>query len=408
MSKISSPWRQDFPMINQTVHNKPLVYLDTAASALTPQCVIDRIDQFYQQGYANVHRGIHHLSSQATQAMEQVRHDCAQFLSAASEKNIVFTSGTTASINHIAQSFVQSQCQAGDEIIITELEHHANIVPWQMMAEMAGVEIKVWPINAEGQLNLEQLKPLLSHKTKLLAMSQLSNVLGVHTPVKEAIALAKSVNAATLIDGAQGALHHAVDVTELDCDFYVFSGHKLYGPTGIGVLYMHQRWFDALPPWHGGGAMIDKVCLPTGTTYQDAPWKFETGTPHVAGILGLGAAIEYINQCGWSEIEAYQTRLMNYALEQLKNIDQIVIYGPQDTAPSGMISFNLGSHHAFDVGSFLDRYGVAIRTGHHCAMPLLQRLEVPAVCRASFGLYNDQNDVDILVDSLKRTLTLLG
>ncbi len=404
---IKSPWRGDFPIINNTQCESPYIYLDSAATAQTPASVIERMQHFYLNEYATVHRGVHRLSSEATDNMEQTRQDVADFIQAKSREQIVFTKGTTEAINLVANTFLPTFTQSGDEIIITDMEHHANIVPWQLLSERLGLTIKVWAMTSDGELLLDDLQALLSPRTKLVALTHISNVLGCINPIKKATSIAHQYGAVVLIDGAQGVMHQAVNVSDVGCDFYAFSGHKLYGPTGVGVLYMAKKWADTLPPWEGGGAMIDHVQLPMGTRYQAAPWRFEAGTPNIAGILGLGEAIKYVNHIGIDAISQYEEELMLYAEEKLQNLDSLNVYGNSDKRV-GLISFNLGVHHAYDVGSFLDRYNVAIRTGHHCAMPLLARLEQTAVCRASFALYSDSQDVDVLVDRLNHIKKLLG
>ncbi|EKN6297941.1 cysteine desulfurase SufS, partial [Yersinia enterocolitica] len=377
--------RADFPLLSREVNGQPLAYLDSAASAQKPQIVIDRELNFYREGYAAVHRGIHTLSAEATAQMEAVRSQVAGFINAASAEEIVFVKGTTEAINLVANSYGRHALKAGDSIIITEMEHHANIVPWQMLAKEIGIEIRVWPLTETGELEPGALAGLMDNTTKLLAITQVSNVLGTVNPIKEIVAQAKAVGLVVLVDGAQAIMHQAVDVQDLGCDFYVFSGHKLYGPSGIGILYGKRELLQQMPPWEGGGAMIKTVSLTQGTTFADAPWRFEAGSPNTAGIMGLGAAISYVNGLGLEQIQQYEQSLMQYALEQLSQIKSLTLYGP--TKRAGVIAFNLGQHHAYDVGSFLDQYGIAIRTGHHCAMPLMAFYQVPSMCRASLALY---------------------
>ncbi|MEN5015668.1 cysteine desulfurase SufS [Erwinia sp. Eh17-17] len=398
--------RAEFPLLAREVNGQPLAYLDSAASAQKPQAVIDAESRFYEHGYAAVHRGIHTLSAEATTEMENVRVQAAQFINAASAEEIVFVKGTTEAINLVANSWGGSQLQPGDNIIITEMEHHANIVPWQMVAERTGAEVRFIPLTDEGELDLTRLPALLDSRTRLLAVTQVSNVLGTENPVKALVAQARAAGVVTLIDGAQAVMHHQVDVQDLDCDFYVFSGHKLYGPTGIGILYGRKALLDQMPPWEGGGAMISTVSLTQGTTYAAAPWRFEAGSPNTGAIIGLGAAIKWVTDLGLDVIAQREQQLMRYALDKLAAVPDLVIYGPQQRA--GVIAFNLGKHHAFDVGSFLDQYGIAIRTGHHCAMPLMQRYQVPAMCRASFVLYNSEEEADRLAAGLIRIHRLLG
>ncbi|MFJ1229462.1 cysteine desulfurase SufS [Yersinia proxima] len=398
--------RADFPLLSREVNGQPLAYLDSAASAQKPQIVIDRELNFYRKGYAAVHRGIHTLSAEATGQMEAVRSQVAGFINAASAEEIVFVKGTTEAINLVANSYGRHALKAGDSIIITEMEHHANIVPWQMLAKEIGIEIRVWPLTATGELEPGALAGLMDNTTKLLAIAQVSNVLGTVNPIKEIVAQAKAAGLVVLVDGAQAVMHQTVDIQDLGCDFYVFSGHKLYGPSGIGILYGKSELLQQMPPWEGGGAMIKTVSLTQGTTFADAPWRFEAGSPNTAGIMGLGAAISYVNGLGLDNIHAYEQSLMQYALEQLSQIKSLTLYGPAERA--GVIAFNLGQHHAYDVGSFLDQYGIAIRTGHHCAMPLMAFYQVPSMCRASLALYNTREEVDRLVAGLLRIEKLLG
>lgn len=398
--------RAEFPLLSREVNGQPLAYLDSAASAQKPQVVIDRELNFYRAGYAAVHRGIHTLSAEATGQMEAVRQQAADFIHAASVEEIVFVKGTTEAINLVVNSYGRHFLQAGDSIIVTEMEHHANIVPWQMLAKDMGIEIRVWPLTVAGELELSALASLIDGTTKLLAITQVSNVLGTVNPIKDIVAQAKTAGLVVLVDGAQAVMHQPVDVQDLDCDFYVFSGHKLYGPSGIGILYGKSELLQQMPPWEGGGSMIKTVSLTQGTTFADAPWRFEAGSPNTAGIMGLGAAISYVNQLGLAEIQHYEQTLMQYALEQLSQIKSLTLYGPVNRA--GVIAFNLGPHHAYDVGSFLDQYGIAIRTGHHCAMPLMAFYKVPSMCRASLALYNTHEEVDRLVAGLQRIEKLLG
>lgn len=406
MSYSVSDVRADFPVLSREVNGVPLAYLDSAASAQKPNQVIDAEAEFYRHGYAAVHRGIHTLSAEATQRMENVRAQAAGFLNARSAEELVFVRGTTEAINLVANSWGSSQIRAGDNIIITMMEHHANIVPWQMLCERTGAELRVIPLNPDGTLQLDVWRELLDDRTRLLAITQVSNVLGTENPIAEMTALAHQHGAKVLVDGAQAVIHHTVDVQALDCDFYAFSAHKLYGPTGIGILYVKEDILQAMPPWEGGGSMIATVSLIDGTTYARAPWRFEAGTPNTGGIIALGAAIEYVSTLGLDNIQAYEQSLMRYALAEMATVPDITLYGPAQR--QGVIAFNLGKHHAYDVGSFLDNYGVAVRTGHHCAMPLMAFYNVPAMCRASLAIYNTQEEVDRLVAGLKRIHQLLG
>jgi len=398
--------RADFPVLTREVNGQPLAYLDSAASAQKPHQVIDAEAEFYRHGYAAVHRGIHTLSAEATQRMENVRTLAARFINARTPEELVFVRGTTEGINLVANSWGNRNVAAGDNIIITAMEHHANIVPWQMLCERTGAELRVIPINQDGTLQLEALAGLLDDRTRLVAVTHVSNVLGTENPLADIIALAHQQGAKVLVDGAQAVMHHAVDVQTLDCDFYVFSAHKLYGPTGIGILYAKEAILQAMPPWEGGGAMIASVSLTEGTTWAKAPWRFEAGTPNTGAIIGFGAAMEYVTALGLDAIAEYERGLMQYALKALADVPDLTLYGPADRL--GVIAFNLGNHHAYDVGSFLDNYGVAVRTGHHCAMPLMAFYQVPAMCRASLVMYNTQEEVDRLVAGLKRIHQLLG
>ncbi|HCL5074072.1 TPA: cysteine desulfurase SufS [Salmonella enterica] len=398
--------RADFPILQREVNGLPLAYLDSAASAQKPNQVIDAESAFYRHGYAAVHRGIHTLSAQATESMENVRKQASRFINARSAEELVFVRGTTEGINLVANSWGTENIRAGDNIIISEMEHHANIVPWQMLCERKGAELRVIPLHPDGTLRLEILATLFDDRTRLLAITHVSNVLGTENPLPDMIALARQHGAKVLVDGAQAVMHHAVDVQALDCDFYVFSGHKLYGPTGIGILYVKEALLQEMPPWEGGGSMIATVSLTQGTTWAKAPWRFEAGTPNTGGIIGLGAAIDYVTLLGLDKIGDYEQMLMRYALEQLAQVPDITLYGPAQRL--GVIAFNLGKHHAYDVGSFLDNYGIAVRTGHHCAMPLMAWYGVPAMCRASLAMYNTHEEVDRLVAGLTRIHRLLG
>ncbi|EQC3822278.1 cysteine desulfurase SufS [Salmonella enterica subsp. enterica serovar Typhimurium] len=398
--------RADFPILQREVNGLPLAYLDSAASAQKPNQVIDAESAFYRHGYAAVHRGIQTLSAQATESMENVRKQASRFINARSAEELVFVRGTTEGINLVANSWGTENIRAGDNIIISEMEHHANIVPWQMLCERKGAELRVIPLHPDGTLRLETLAALFDDRTRLLAITHVSNVLGTENPLPDMIALARQHGAKVLVDGAQAVMHHAVDVQALDCDFYVFSGHKLYGPTGIGILYVKEALLQEMPPWEGGGSMISTVSLTQGTTWAKAPWRFEAGTPNTGGIIGLGAAIDYVTSLGLDKIGDYEQMLMRYALEQLAQVPDITLYGPAQRL--GVIAFNLGKHHAYDVGSFLDNYGIAVRTGHHCAMPLMAWYGVPAMCRASLAMYNTHEEVDRLVAGLTRIHRLLG
>lgn len=404
--------RQDFPALSQSVNNHPLVYLDSAASAQKPLQVIERESEFTLHQYAAVHRGIHTLSANATTMMEEVRQKAADFINAGSNEEIVFVKGTTEGINLVANSYGRKHLFEGDNIVITEMEHHANIVPWFLLAEEIGFELRVIPISDDGTLQLDKLNELIDTRTRLLSFTHISNVLGTVNPVKKIIQQARDIASqkgselAILVDGAQGAMHQQVDVQDLDCDFYVFSGHKLYGSTGIGILFGKKAVLDVMPPWEGGGAMIRQVSLTKGITFADAPWRFEAGTPNVSAIIGLGAAFDYLTALNLRDVFAYEAQIMAYASQKLKEIPSIRLYGNDQR--EGVLAFNLGEHHAYDVGSFLDRYGIAIRTGHHCALPLMEHYHVPAMCRASVGIYTTKEDIDALFNALQRIKKLLG
>ncbi len=398
--------RAEFPVLSREVNGLPLAYLDSAASAQKPEAVIAAEAEFYRHGYAAVHRGIHTLSAEATTLMEQVRNQSARFLNARQPEEIVFVRGTTEGINLVANSWGNANVKAGDNIVISQMEHHANIVPWQMLCQRTGAELRVIPLNTDGTLQLEVFKQLLDERTRLLAITHVSNVLGTENPVAEMAVAAHRVGAKVLVDGAQAIMHHPVDVQALDCDFYLFSGHKIYGPTGIGVLYTRFEILENMAPWEGGGSMIASVSLTQGTTWNSAPWRFEAGTPNTGGIIGLGAALSWISEVGLEAISNYEEGLMNYALNALQKVPDLHLYGPAQRL--GVIAFNLGQHHAYDVGSFLDNYGIAVRTGHHCAMPLMEFYGVPAMCRASLALYNTEQEVDRLVAGLERIHRLLA
>lgn len=404
--------RGDFPILSQQVKGKALVYLDSAASAQKPVSVIEHEKHFALTQYAAVHRGIHTLSAQATTLVENVRQQAARFLGADSEEEIVFVKGTTEGINLIANTYCQRFLNDGDNIILTEMEHHANIVPWFMLAKQYGFNVRILPLLHDGQLDLAQLPHLIDERTKLLSITHQSNVLGTVNPVTDIIhdarqyAIKQGGELHILVDGAQSAMHQKINVSQIDCDFFVCSGHKLYGPTGIGLLYGKKAILDELPPWEGGGAMIKHVHINGDITYADAPWRFEAGTPNIMGIIGLGAALHYLTELGMDTIAQYEHHLMQYAQTQLAKIKSLIFYGNEMC--QGVIAFNLGKHHAYDVGAFLDNYGIAIRTGHHCAMPIMDFYQVPAMCRASLGLYNNKDDIDALVNALLRIEMLLG
>jgi len=390
--------RADFPILSRQVHGKPLVYLDSAASAQKPRAVIDAMSHFYEQDYANIHRGVHFLSQRATDAFEGARAKVARFVNAEKADEIVFTRNATESINLVAQTWGRKNLGPGDEVLLTELEHHANIVPWQLLRAERGFEIKVAPIDDNGHIRLDEMARLIGPKTKLVAVSHMSNALGVVLPVREIIRLAHEQGAVVLIDGCQAAAHRPVDVRALDADFYVFSGHKLYGPTGIGVLYGKYRLLDAMPPYQGGGDMIERVTF-ARTTFKEPPHRFEAGTPAIAEAVGLAAALDYISDLGPSFIEAHEDHLLAYATERLSEIDGLTIFG-KGGEKGAIISFAMEGAHAHDVATILDQQGIAVRAGHHCAHPLMDRLGVAATARASFALYSTRAEVDALVNGI--------
>ena len=393
--------RADFPILQRTVHGKPLVYLDTAASAQRPLAVIEAVDDFYRNHNANIHRGVHLLSQEATDDYEQARLKIARFINAPSDQEVVFTRGTTESINLVAHSFVRSRLQAGDEILISWMEHHSNIVPWQLLCEETGAVLKVVPMNQHGELEMETLAEMLTERVKFLAVVHISNALGTVNPVAQICALAKKRGIPVLIDGAQAMPHQAVDVQALGCDFYCFSGHKMYGPTGIGVLWGRYEHLQAMRPYQGGGEMIRHVTFEK-SEFNDAPGKFEAGTPNIAGAIGLGAAVDYMQGLGMQNVAAWEAQLLAYGTQKLTQIDGFRMIGTA-AHKAGVMSFVLGDIHANDVGTLVDLHGVAIRTGHHCAMPVIQYFGLPATARASLGVYNTFEEIDILADALEKT-----
>ncbi|QKT04437.1 cysteine desulfurase [Ectothiorhodospiraceae bacterium 2226] len=398
--------RADFPGLSQEVRGKPLAYLDNAASAQKPQVVVDTVAHYLAYDYANVHRGVHYLAERATQAYEGAREKVRAFLNAADKREVVFVRGTTEAINLVAHSFGGAQLRAGDEILITELEHHANIVPWQLLAERTGVVIKVAPVNDAGELIMEGFEAQLSERTKLVSVAHMSNALGTILPVKRIIELAHATGAKVLIDGAQSVPHIPVDVQALGCDFYAFSGHKLYGPTGIGVLWARADILESMPPFMGGGEMIREVSFEK-STFAGIPLRFEAGTPDFVGAIGLGAAIDYVLDVGLDNIARHEHELLVYATEQMRAIPHLNIIGTA-AEKGGIISFVFDDIHSHDVGTIIDMQGVAIRTGHHCAMPLMNRCHVPATSRASFGMYNTKDEVDRLVAALYKVREVFG
>ena len=401
-----SDYRQDFPLLQQEVNGHPLVYLDSAASAQQPASVMDAVAKYERTDHANVHRGVHSLSHRATDAYEQARDKLRAFINAESRSEIVLTSGTTESINLVAQSYCRPRIGSGDRILITHLEHHSNIVPWQLVCEQTGAELLVAPMDSRGQLVLEKLYELMTDKVKILAIGHVSNALGTIHPLREIIARAHALGIPVLVDGAQGVPHMAIDVQDLDCDFYAFSGHKMFGPTGTGVLYARECLLETMPPYQGGGGMILEVSF-EGTTYNDLPYKFEAGTPNIAGVIGMGAAVDYLQSVGLANIAEHEQQLLDYMTRRLTEIDGIRLIGTAANKAS-IQSFMLDDIHSHDLGTILDHQGVAIRTGHHCAMPVMDYFGIPGTARASLALYNNADDVDRLVDALEQAKKLFA
>ena len=402
--------REDFPILGREVYGRPLVYLDNAATTQKPRCVVEAISEEYYNVNANVHRGVHFLSQQATELHEASRETVRNFINARSTSEIIFTRGTTESINLLAFSFGEAFCHEGDEIIVTEMEHHSNIVPWQMLCQLRGMKLRVVPMLDDYTLDLATYRSLLNERTRLVCVTHVSNVLGTVNPVREIIAEAHAHDIPVLVDGAQSAPHIAVDVQQLDCDFFAFSGHKIYGPTGVGVLYGRERLLDQLPPYQGGGEMIRNVSFER-TTYNDLPYRFEAGTPDYVGTHALAVALDYVTALGMDHIHAYESQLASYAYEQLSQIENLVIYGGGNSSLSGgmagsAISFNIRGIHHLDLGTLLDRLGIAVRTGHHCAEPLMRRLGIEGTVRASFALYNTRDEVDALVAGIRRVVRM--
>jgi cysteine desulfurase / selenocysteine lyase len=391
-------WRHDFPILDTRPNGKPLIYLDNAATTQKPYRVIEAESDYYRNTNSNVHRGVHWLAERATDAYERSRATVAKFINTAHPSEIVFVRGTTEAINLVANSFARPRLQPGDEIVLTTIEHHSNIVPWQLACEQTGAALKVVPVDDTGTLDIEAYERLLGPRTRLVALGHISNALGTVNPVGTMIELAHAHGVPVLLDGAQAVAHVPVDVQALDCDFYAFSGHKLYGPTGIGVLYGKAAWLDAMPPWQGGGDMIRTVSFEK-TTYNELPWKFEAGTPNIAGAIGLAAAIDYLGTLGFSAIEACEHALHDYATEELQRVDGVTLVGTA-AHKSGILSFVVDGIHAHDVGSILSDAGIAVRAGHHCAMPAMARFKVPATVRASLALYNTHEEIDALVSGL--------
>jgi cysteine desulfurase / selenocysteine lyase len=398
--------RADFPILKRKIHGKPLVYLDNGATSQKPQVVIDALNRYYTAENSNIHRGVHFLSEHATAAYEAARQKIKSFVNARSEQEIIFVRGTTEAINLVAQSYGRTFLKPADEIIVSAMEHHSNIVPWQILCEQIGARLQVIPINHDGELVLDEYRRLLNEKTKLVSVTHVSNALGTIVPVKEMVRLAHERQVPVLVDGAQAVPHLKVDVQELGCDFYAFSGHKLFGPTGVGILYGRAELLDAMPPYQGGGDMISLVTFEK-THYNVLPYKFEAGTPHIAGGIGLGAAIDYLGSLDWQQVAAHEHNLLSYATAALADIDGLRIIGTAKDKV-GVVSFVFDHVHAHDVGTILDQEGVAVRAGHHCAMPVMQRFGVPATTRASFALYNTRQEVDVLVKGIQRALKVFA
>lgn len=396
--------RKDFPILARGVYGKPLVYLDNAATTQKPRCVVEKIDQMYYTINSNVHRGVHFLSQEATDAHEAARITVQKFIGAASSKEIVFTRGTTESINLVASSFCKAFCKEGDEILISAMEHHSNIVPWQIQGDITGVKLAVAPINENGELIMDEFKKKISSRTKLIAITHISNVLGTINPIEEIIDIAHKQGIPVLIDAAQSVQHRAIDVQKLDCDFLVFSSHKIYGPTGIGVLYGKEKWLNAMPPYQGGGEMISTVSFEK-TTYNEIPFKFEAGTPDFVGTTALATALDYVSALGIENIASYEDELLKYATERLLSIDGLKIYGNARNK-SSVISFLVKDIHPYDMGMLLDKMGIAVRTGHHCAEPLMDLMGIPGTVRASFAFYNSKEEIDILVKGIERVVKM--
>ncbi|WP_314829684.1 cysteine desulfurase [uncultured Prevotella sp.] len=393
--------RESFPILSRTVYGKPLIYLDNGATTQKPLCVLDAMREEYLNVNANVHRGVHWMSQQATDLHEAARETVRKFINARSTTEVVFTRGTTESLNLVASSFVEGCMKEGDEVIVSTMEHHSNIVPWQLQEQRKGIVLKVIPMTDEGELQLEEYEKLFTERTKLVSVTQVSNVLGTVNPVKEMIRIAHEHGVPVVVDGAQSVPHFAVDVQDLDCDFLAFSGHKVYGPTGVGVLYGKEEWLDRLPPYQGGGEMIERVSFEK-TTFERPPLKFEAGTPDYIATHGLATALDYVTSLGMDNILAHEQDLTRYALQQLREIEGMHIYGHRNDSGDAVISFNVGDIHHMDLGTLLDQLGIAVRTGHHCAQPLMDRLGILGTVRASFGLYNTREEVDALVAGIKR------
>ena len=398
--------RKDFPILSRSVNGQPLVYFDNGATSQTPQRVVEAMSRVYYEYNSNIHRGVHTLSNTCTEAFEQARNKVAAFINAAENYELVFTRGTTEAINLVANSFGDTFLKQGDEIIISGMEHHSNIVPWQLLQKRKGIELKVIPVLDDGSLDMDAYRQLFSTRTKLVSVTHISNVLGTINPLDEIISLAHSNDVPVLVDGAQAIQHSLVDVQELDCDFYVFSGHKMYGPTGVGILYGKENWLTQMQPWQGGGEMIQTVSFEQ-TTFNELPYKFEAGTPDYVAAIGLGAAVDYMQDIGMNAIKEYEDFLFEYAFENLSNLGGITFYGTSENRGS-LISFLMDGIHPFDAGTLLDKMGIAVRTGHHCAQPVMDRFGIPGTIRVSFGLYNTTQEVDVLIKGLVKIRQLFG
>jgi len=397
--------RADFPILSEKIYNKDLIYFDNGATTQKPRAVVEKIEEGYYHLNANIHRGVHYLSQKATEAHEAARITVAEFLKAGKHEEIIFTRGTTEAINLVATSFGEAFCKAGDEVVVSVMEHHSNIVPWQMLCERKGMTLRVIPMNEKGELDVEAFKTLLNERTKIVSIAHVSNVLGTINPVAEVIRIAHQNNVPVLVDGAQSVPHIPVNVVELDADFYVFSGHKIYGPTGIGALYGKEKWLNAMPPYQGGGEMIATVTFEK-TTYNELPFKFEAGTPDYIGSTALAEALRYVQAIGMDKIAAHEHDLLVYGTERLMEIEGMRIIGTADQK-SSVISFLVGNIHPYDIGMLLDKLGIAVRTGHHCAQPLIDSLGIPGTVRASFAFYNTKEEIDVFVTALKRVVTML-
>jgi len=398
--------RKDFPILEEKIYNKPLIYFDNAATTQKPLQVLEKIEYAYKHLNSNIHRGVHYMSIKATEAHEEARDVVARFIKASKREEIIFTRGSTEAINLVAFSFGEAFCKEGDEIVISAMEHHSNIVPWQLLCERKNLKLRIIPINVKGELILDEYRKLLNERTKLVAVAHVSNVLGTINPVKDIISIAHERNIPVLLDGAQAIPHIAVDIEDIDADFYVFSAHKIYGPTGIGVLYGKEKWLNLMPPYQGGGEMIDKVTFEK-TTFNSLPFKFEAGTPDYIGSTALAEALKYVENIGLDAIVHYEHELTVYASEALSTIDGIKFYGTSDRK-SAVISFNVGNIHPYDIGMLLDKMGIAVRTGHHCAQPLIDFYEIPGTVRASFAFYNTKEEIDVFIAALKKAIAMLS